>query len=93
MADNTKIEFAKHTCNPWLTKNGTRVKTANWKKPLAWNRQASDQCQSKCDGNQCTKRLGHKGKHFALKPTGGWGDEEPQPHGDTDTTFEPEPNE
>ncbi len=42
MSENTKIEFAKHTWNPWQCPNGTRVMTApaNWKKPLAWNRQA-----------------------------------------------------
>ncbi len=29
-------------------------------------------CRSTCDGNRCTKRIGHKGHHFALTPTAGW---------------------
>ncbi|KKN49363.1 hypothetical protein LCGC14_0643390 [marine sediment metagenome] len=40
----------------------------------------SDQCSSTGDGNRCTKRMGHRGHHYALRPTGGWGrKEEPRP--------------
>jgi protein gp37 len=39
-----------------------------------------DRCPSRCDGNRCTMRAGHQGRHRALRPTGGWGaTDEPTP--------------
>ncbi len=42
MAEDTKIQLADHTWNPWLCIHDKRRRTsdANWKKPLAWNRDA-----------------------------------------------------
>ncbi len=41
---------------------------------------STDRCPSRCDGNRCTMRTGHKGRHRALRPTGGWGaTDEPTP--------------
>ncbi len=34
-----------------------------------------DRCPSTNGGNRCTKREGHRGRHCALRPTGGWEDE------------------
>lgn len=41
---------------------------------------SDDRCTSTSDqGLRCTKRAGHKGRHYALRPTGGWGpNEEPR---------------
>jgi len=41
----------------------------------------SDRCSSTNDhGDRCTKRALHKGKHYAIRPSGGWGrSDEPQP--------------
>ena len=39
---------------------------------------SDDRCPSVCDGNRCTKRRGHRGRHYALRPTGGWGADEPK---------------
>lgn len=53
MADNSNIELATHTFNPWRENNGTRVVAAEsaWKKPLKkWNQEAG-----KCpNGNHMT---------------------------------------
>ena len=79
MAENTTI--ATYTWSPWLNIVGKRRRTSGacWRKPLTWNQQASGRCQSRCDGSQCTMRLGHSGNHHALKPPGerGWGKDEP----------------
>jgi len=76
--------ISEHIFNSWRDgPNGTRVLASEkmwkemWKETVKWNKLAAGRCQSVCDGNQCTMKEGHKGNHNALRPTGGWGADEP----------------